>query len=52
MKMDKVKDYIAYLERYCKMYNVTKQEANKHFLCREVAKGYGLSEEEIDNMEL
>lgn len=45
--MDKYKDYIAYLDRYCKKYKLTRHQAHQHLLCREMAREYGLTEEEI-----
>lgn len=39
-------DFEAYLERYCKKHNITKEEAEAHALVKEVKKYY---EELADN---
>lgn len=39
-------DYEIYLDRYCTEYNLTKEEAEKHYIVREVKKYY----EELQNV--
>lgn len=44
---EKNKEYIDFLDRYRKKHKLGQWEAHQHALCREVAKEYGLTEEEI-----
>ncbi len=47
MDKDQMKEYIDFLGRYGKKHKLGQWEAHQHALCREVAKEYGLTEEEI-----
>lgn len=44
---EKIKEYIDFLGRYRKKHKLGQREAHQHVLCREVAREYGLTEEEI-----
>ena len=47
MENEKMKDYIAYLDRYCKKHKLFRWQAHQHLLCREAARECGLTEEEL-----
>lgn len=44
-------NYLDYLKRYCKKHEIGIWQAHQHALCRETARSYGLSEEQIKQLD-
>ena len=47
MEKGALKEYMEYLSKQSKMYHVSKWEAHQWLLTREVGREYGLSEQEL-----
>lgn len=45
--MDKTKEYTDYLQKYSIKHNIPIWQAHQHALCREVAKEYGLTKDDL-----
>lgn len=39
-----MEEYLEYLKRYTRVLPMTMREAHKHYICREVAREYGVTE--------
>ena len=46
-----VKDYLDYLRKYSKKHRIGVWQAHQHVVCRSVAREYGLSEEQINQLD-
>ena len=44
---EKIKEYTDYLQKYSRKHNVSVWQAHQHVLCREVAKEYGLTKDDL-----
>lgn len=48
---EKIIEYLYYLDRYGKKHKLNRLQSHQHALCREVAKEYGLTEDEMMRMD-
>ena len=51
MRKDKIKDYMAYLERLQKKHKIGLWQLHQWVLVREVARSYGLTEDETRQLD-
>ena len=47
-----MQSYMDYLRRYTRTSGKSIAEANQELLCREIAKDYGVTEQELENIDL